>query len=129
MRKLATAKKLDCQTCGACCRASSFSEAIPRLPFVDMTDAEAEEIEERRPGSVTLSVPSGWTFDPQRFVMAICRDEHGRCVALRGTVGRKVSCAIYKHRPSTCREFEPGDECCLSARRMAFGGSEEGGHG
>ena len=116
-----TDKKLDCQTCGACCRASSYMDLIPRRPFVDMTDTEAQEIEEKHPGLVTLTVPSGWTFDPERFVMAIKPGEHGRCVALRGTVSKKVSCAIYESRPATCREFEPGGEQCLEARLKAFG--------
>lgn len=46
-----------------------------------------------------------------------------RCVALRGTVGQAVSCAIYEFRPGTCREFAPlaavgqGDEACNEARR------------
>lgn len=111
-------EKLDCKTCGACCRASAFME-LPHRPFADMTDTEAQEIEEKHPGSVTLTTPSGWTFDPERFVMAIKPGEHGRCVALRGKVGKKVSCAIYEDRPSTCREFEPGDEQCFAARRRA----------
>jgi Fe-S-cluster containining protein len=28
-----------------------------------------------------------------------------RCIALRGEVGKEVSCAIYENRPTTCREF------------------------
>jgi Fe-S-cluster containining protein len=46
-----------------------------------------------------------------------------RCVALRGTIGVSVSCAIYEFRPSACREFAPlaalgrGDEACNEARR------------
>jgi len=28
-----------------------------------------------------------------------------RCVALRGEVGKLVSCAIYEQRPTPCREF------------------------
>lgn len=112
------AESVNCETCGACCRASSFME-FPLRPFADMTDTEAQEIEEKHPGSVTLTVPSGWTFDPQRFVMAIKSGEHGRCVALKGKVGKKVSCAIYEDRPSTCREFEPGSEHCLEARRKS----------
>jgi Fe-S-cluster containining protein len=46
-----------------------------------------------------------------------------RCVALRGEIGREVSCAIYEFRPSPCREFAPlaalgrGDDACNDARR------------
>lgn len=111
------ANEFNCETCGACCRASSFMDLVPLRPFADMTDTEAEEIETKHPGSVTLTSPSGWTFDPQRFVMSIKQGEYGRCVALRGKVGKKVSCAIYEDRPETCREFEPGSERCLEVRR------------
>lgn len=46
-----------------------------------------------------------------------------RCVALRGTIGASVSCAIYEFRPSPCREFSPlaavgsGTDACNDARR------------
>jgi Fe-S-cluster containining protein len=40
----------------------------------------------------------------------------GRCAALRGAPGRKVSCAIYHLRPKACRTVQPGDADCLRAR-------------
>jgi hypothetical protein len=46
-----------------------------------------------------------------------------RCMALRGEIGKSVSCAIYEWRPSACREFAPlasvgkGDDACTEARR------------
>lgn len=46
-----------------------------------------------------------------------------RCVALRGTIGQSVSCAIYEFRPIVCRDFAPlaaigrGDEACGEARQ------------
>ena len=47
-----------------------------------------------------------------------------RCVALVGTPGEQVSCSIYNHRSSTCREFdiwnEDGsvNEACTKARAI-----------
>ncbi|MCX7150455.1 MAG: YkgJ family cysteine cluster protein [Rhodocyclales bacterium] len=47
-----------------------------------------------------------------------------RCVALRGTIGVDVSCAIYEQRPSPCRDFAQeadvghGDARCGDARRF-----------
>jgi len=38
--------------------------------------------------------------------------EGGRCVALSGAPGRRVSCRIYHVRPSPCRRVEPGDPLC-----------------
>ncbi|MDN8032124.1 hypothetical protein QZN17_26515 [Burkholderia multivorans] len=33
-----------------------------------------------------------------------------RCVALAGKIGQRVSCLVYEHRPSVCREFMPGSD-------------------
>jgi Fe-S-cluster containining protein len=46
-----------------------------------------------------------------------------RCVALTGTIGQQVGCAIYDRRPSSCRDFAPlaglgqGEPRCGDARR------------
>jgi Fe-S-cluster containining protein len=44
---------------------------------------------------------------------------HCVCVALRGTVGNRVSCAIYERRPNECRKLDAGSAACLKARRQA----------
>ena len=44
-------------------------------------------------------------------------DPGGRCLALRGRIGRRVSCTIYALRPAGCRRIEPGDARCLQYRR------------
>jgi Fe-S-cluster containining protein len=38
------------------------------------------------------------------------------CGALQGQVGTQVSCSVYAMRPSPCREVQPGDEKCATAR-------------
>lgn len=38
--------------------------------------------------------------------------DSGRCAALRGVPGRRVSCRIYHVRPSPCRRVQPGDPLC-----------------
>jgi Fe-S-cluster containining protein len=38
------------------------------------------------------------------------------CAALRGSLFRSVSCAIYEERPSVCREFVPGSKRCKDSR-------------
>lgn len=97
-----------CQQCGACC-------VTYRVSFY------AGEMDEM-PGGV---VPSG-LVDKINDVMACMRGtdrQPPRCVALRGTVGEEVGCAIYEFRPSPCREFAPyanlgqGDDACAEARR------------
>ena len=94
-----------CQTCGACC-------VTLRVSF------PAFEIDEHAGGCV----PAGLT-EPYGNVACMRTTAGGRCVALRGEVGRNVACGIYEWRPSSCREFAPfaalgqGDEACNSARR------------
>ncbi len=39
-------------------------------------------------------------------------DPTGRCVALKGGIGKSVSCSIYAHRPSPCRRVEAGSALC-----------------
>ena len=43
----------------------------------------------------------------------------GRCIALRGAIGRRVRCSIYALRPAGCRRVEPGDRSCLRYRAEA----------
>jgi len=40
-----------------------------------------------------------------------------RCTALVGTIGAATSCAVYPVRPEVCRDCEPGDGECVTARR------------
>ena len=92
---------LDCQTCGACC--ASFR--------VDFSVCETEAAGGRVPDGLAEAVTDG-----------ICRlrgTDHARprCAALTGRIGERVACAIYEWRPSPCREFEPGSDACLRARR------------
>jgi uncharacterized protein len=56
-------------------------------------------------------VPAALTekIDPHRRCMAGTHSPTPRCVALQGTIGAEVQCAIYPQRPSTCREFQPFD--------------------
>ena len=40
-----------------------------------------------------------------------------RCVALKGPLGQKVSCALYALRPEPCRRVKAGNAECLKARQ------------
>lgn len=44
----------------------------------------------------------------------------GRCIALQGEPGC-FSCSIYKKRPTSCRDFEPGCDSCLEHRNKMYG--------
>ena len=97
-----------CQSCGACC-------ATYRVTF------HAGELDEFPGGTVPSSFAEGITS--AMACMKGTGQSPSRCKALRGDIGREVSCAIYEFRPSPCREFAPlaavgrGDEACNDARR------------
>ncbi len=81
-----------CQSCGACC-------AHFRVSFY---------WREAEPADGSFSVPVELTEDvsPHHRCMKGTNQKHyNRCVALAGKVGTEVSCSIYLHRPSPCRDF------------------------
>jgi Fe-S-cluster containining protein len=94
-----------CQYCGACC-------VSLRVSFL------ADEVDDCLGGLVPQALTESYGNAACMRTMA-----DGRCVALRGSVGEAVSCAIYELRPSSCREFAPlaalgrGDDACNDARR------------
>jgi Fe-S-cluster containining protein len=99
------ARALDCRTCAACCAAE-----VPSPMYVGLTPLDEARLDPRfRARHVA------------RGALLTRLDPSGRCVcvALRGTVGRRGSCAIYERRPDECRRLEPGSADCLRARTQA----------
>jgi Fe-S-cluster containining protein len=95
----------DCRRCGACCAPEV------RLPFyVRVTAGDRARLEPR--------------FRSQHLArgsLLTKLDPVGRCVcvALRGTIGRRVSCGIYERRPEECRILIAGSDDCRVARRQS----------
>lgn len=89
---------IDCQECGACCRAAYHSVTVERD---DPAVRAHPELVVRREGYLEL-LRTG-----------------DRCAALGGgrSPDEPFACAIYERRPRCCREFERGGEHCLTARR------------
>ncbi|WP_296943661.1 YkgJ family cysteine cluster protein [uncultured Massilia sp.] len=87
-----------CLACGACCMRY-------RVSFYW---AEADE----------RGLPAGWTeqVNAHYACMAGTHAAQPRCAALETGPGGAVACRVYPHRPSPCREVEPGDETCRRAR-------------
>lgn len=80
-----------CTSCGACC--SHF-----RISFIAM------EMDCSPGGTVPSDLVS--QINPVMGCMKGTEKGHGRCIALRGEIGRPgIGCAIYAGRPSPCREY------------------------
>lgn len=102
----ARAGEPDCLECGACC---AYFHQVPVL----MTDPT--------PGALTWAVtePGEPGCEGDEHVRWLKREPAaGRCVALDGRIGQRVSCAVYELRPNSCREFERGSDRCRAVRRM-----------
>jgi Fe-S-cluster containining protein len=94
---------LDCQTCGACCRAAYHSvEVARRDPAVK---AQPDYIVDRG------------TYLEIRRNGDRCAALHGGGLAPNSDKQTRFHCVIYDDRPRTCREFTLGSEHCLTARR------------
>lgn len=92
----AAAAIFDCRRCGACC---AYSREWPR--FTLETDAELAHI------PVALVAAGGNAMR--------CAGE--RCAGLAGEVGVATTCTVHAIRPIVCRDCQPGDTECLTARR------------
>jgi hypothetical protein len=92
---------LDCQACGACCRAAYHSVEVSRRdPVVKAQPA--------------MIIDRGGYLEIRR--------NGDRCAALEGGTieggtTTRYRCTIYDDRPRTCRDFTLGSAHCLTARR------------
>ena len=96
---------LDCRRCGACC-APEFDSPV----YVTLRPKDLVRLEPR------------WrarNVGRESLLTRLDSEGHCVCVALRGTVGKRVSCAIYERRPDECRMFSAGTPECLRAREQA----------
>jgi Fe-S-cluster containining protein len=100
----------DCQTCGACCCNTDENRAEEYVDYV--------EVKPRMPLSRHPSLLRRLTVvnDKGERHMKL-RGAEQRCVALEGTLGKRVSCTIYDLRPAACRTVKPGSKECLRDRR------------
>lgn len=100
-----------CTSCGACC-----STVYDDWTVADIQPQDAERLGPRR---LKLYAVDTGRDEPSWATQAVERDGRIVCRALRGTVGRRVSCRVYDDRPDVCRAFPRGSKGCLSARREA----------
>ena len=99
----------DCRTCGACCANPDENRAEGVTDWVFVGADEALLADERAAARLVVANDAG-----ERHLRL---DPSGRCLALRGRIGWRVTCTIYGLRPCGCRLVEPGDARCRQYRR------------
>lgn len=100
----------DCQRCGACCTNPDENVREGRSDYVPI-EAGARLLS--RSDLLRKFVRAGSTPGDSPHLRML---ENGHCAALRGALGRRVSCEIYHLRPRACRTVQPGDGDCRRAR-------------
>lgn len=104
--------RYDCQTCGACCVNPPENEAEGFRAWVEV--APGEPLLRRRDLVKKLCVIEA--DGPDRGAVHLRLDASGRCLALRGALGRRVACTIYARRPAPCRRVQAGAPDCRRYR-------------
>ena len=94
----------DCRACGACCVNLPSNRAEGFSSWVEIEDGD--QILDHPDLVSKLVVRDAGGVPHLRLV------EGGRCAALSGALGRRVSCRIYGVRPSPCRRVLAGDAFC-----------------
>lgn len=98
MESLTDPEPSACTRCGACCASFRVSFYFAEAHANNLSDAHIERLNDRFSCMAGTNAPAP------------------RCNALAGTLGESVACRVYPARPSPCREVQPGDERCLTAR-------------
>lgn len=99
----------DCRDCGACCMNPDENRAEGFEEYVAVSEREPLLQDERLVRRFVVTNDAGEHH--------LRMDHNGRCLALRGTVGRRCECSIYALRPAGCRKIEPESERCYQYRR------------
>lgn len=118
-----------CRSCGACCVSHEDQET-----YCDVTAADEKRLGKRfvrlhvlrsGPFDMLAAAVDGAEIPPGAIATEWRRQKAGphagyemnACVALRGSVGSRVSCSVYANRPRACRvAVKPGDRVCREIR-------------
>ncbi len=102
----------DCQRCGACCVNPPENR---REGFLDYIEVDAAAPLLLQPKLVARLV----RYNADGVPHLRLTPGEGRCQALRGKLGARVTCTIYRERPQACRKVEAGSRLCQRYRRAA----------
>lgn len=112
MREFRETDELDCRSCGACCVGSSADG-----DFVPVTALDKRRLPTKYQKKLQLVEPA----EEGPYALGLKRfGKHESCTALKGTLGKDISCDIYDVRPAFCRTFERGSEECHKRRGEVF---------
>jgi Fe-S-cluster containining protein len=98
----------ECFGCGACCQSTPENVAEGFSQYIEVDDDAPIW---RRPDLVRKLV----VRDADGGAHLRLHPD-GRCVALRGKIGHRVRCEIYRERPTPCRKVEAGSDLCQRYR-------------
>ncbi len=122
----------DCQSCGACCATGQLVEIGHRDRRRLGARVKVDVVGDKKTAGfkqvlrAIIRLGGGDVLARIRLSMGAWtgamlmpkRPGTLRCAQLRGRVGRDVSCAVYKNRPTVCRQFRPGSGECLEIRGL-----------
>jgi Fe-S-cluster containining protein len=98
----------DCTRCGACCFNPPENVREGYVDYIEV--APRDELRQR------ADLVRRYAVEREgRLHLRILDDQ--RCIALAGSLGRRVRCTIYHVRPSPCRRVQAGSELCDRYRR------------
>ena len=98
----------DCRTCGACCVNPPANRDADFPWWVEIAEGDRLLARVDLVRKLVVRDPDG--------VPHLRLGEGGRCLALRGALQERTSCAIYHDRPTPCRTVQPGDALCRRYR-------------
>jgi len=114
MRTVRAHEPLDCSNCGACCRGQSADGDYVPVTRLDRRRLTSKYVRKLVRLDRVDEHGAKEALPLKRF------GEHEACVALKGKMGKDVSCEIYAQRPEFCRTFEKGSAECYARRREIF---------
>ena len=99
----------DCQSCGACCHNMDYNVKRDLEDYVEV-NVRSGLLEDDETARKYTFVRKGKHY--MRMV-----GPQPRCIALEGTLGKRVACTVYESRPTPCRKVQSGSHECLARRR------------
>ncbi len=103
----------DCLKCGLCC-----VSLVDQDEYANVTETDKTRLGRRfvRLYVVQDAVKTKWRVQRSGPLKGV---EACACVALRGSLGHRVSCSVYENRPDVCHKaVKPGDRACHQVRQL-----------